>query len=182
MTKKIILALVLTVVIIEVLRETGYLDLQLYNSNIHEESNTNFSNTVTTSDIDDPTESAAPGRTRFDEVPIIIIEGRDTLYQQEGKGMPMDIRIETPDPAALWVSFYKRSHFDFDLHIDHYDTIGNEVDASRLSMNGTMQMDGHITIKGLCSRRKAREILRNKIVEVVADKVEEYLKGIGPVY
>jgi hypothetical protein len=181
----LIIALLIT---ITVLRETGVITLDYYNLTSDINTQANWSHNITGVGIPLSGLNYTPREEKYSEIPIVVMHQKDTLYYKKGKGEPAKINIETFGADFLWIPLYKPAHPDISVSF-YYDASIVKIEGVptypepyikhyKGNISGQLTLKGDIAIKGICSHRKAREIIGRLVAEQFDDKVEKYFSNL----
>lgn len=168
-TKNIILiAVTALILIIVTVRETGLLELDLYKSK----------NRI--SATDDWTEIASSEPKNKDQkivnkndLSILILQGKDTLYKQINKFAPIMVTFDTLDSGPLWLPLYKSTKYSAIARTSLFEAGFNDPSnhGTIRHLEGQINLNGELTITGFCSSRTAKRVLRTAVVKNISEKV-----------
>src|ERR1044071_9181696 len=172
--RKIILITIIVLVAVTIVRESGWFNLNWYNSNITATSNANWTDNKGIADIP----------SRFEDSSVYnscnYLSIADVPVQVWIDNYLVGDTVQCPQIGAfyhgisygfLYTPLYKSAHFTATVPISssissyvRHDTLTHWESTS---LNGLISIDGSINITGLCSVRTARQIIR----EYVANEV-----------
>jgi hypothetical protein len=181
-SKKISLVAIGLMMVVLILRETEFLDLNLYHSEATSSLNSNISSKTSTVNFEGqkakPVSSWAPADLSF----IVILE-KDTLYKEMNSLEPIIVRIDSLTSGPIWMPLYKSVQFSAVVshHLPFVQTKPNHVPGyTNVSLSGNLKIAGEIQIQGLCSRKEVRKLIRNYVVENVTRSTKEYFADSSP--
>jgi hypothetical protein len=180
--KKISLVTGCLLMVVLVLRETEFFDLNLYHSESTSSINSDISTKTSTVNFEGqkakPVSSWAPADLSF-----IVILDKDTLYKEINKLEPIIVRIDSLTSGPIWIPLYKSVQFSAvaSHHLPSLQTKPNHVPGyTNVSLSGNLKIAGEIQIRGLCSRKEARRLIRNYVVESVTTSTKKYFADSSP--
>ena len=178
--KKTILV-VLVLVVLVTLRESGILNIYFYNSQV--ELNTNISWNTSQTRIAVP-RNIIHGRSEDNasrNTAILVVYDNETLYEENKGNNAAIVTIHTIETGLRWIPLYKSFSFTATADVYYNDefitTTHDEVILVSPQVNGQVSFDGHATITGICSARSALSLVKNNMVSVVVRQVKTYLSS-----
>lgn len=183
--KKIILALITLTLMLMALRETSLIDLNFYQSY----TNTSFNSTINTSSSfvswGDTKTKPAP-EVKPEDLSIVILLGKDTVYKELNKLLPIVVKIQDFQTGPLWIPLYKSARFSA-LGIPSFDPRQKlkgefRTSAYKIGISGRLAVTGHIVIKGLCSHKQAVKLVKEQIIEKFSASIKEEFTKRSPEY
>lgn len=176
--KKIFLVLIILFLITAILRETRFLQLNFYTSNINSSSNAEWhsKNSIVTVGY----QNVKP-EVKKPTLSCIILLNKDTLYKKIDGPSPILITVSSFESGPLWTPLYKSANFSAvgSVAQDHKSTFTatNVHSSSKSSLSGNLSISGHVLIKGLCSRRQANKLIKDIIVENFVTEAKKHLSN-----
>lgn len=140
---------------IGILRETGYINLSLYQSEEHHSADITW--------IDN-------GHGPKSELPLLIVMGRDTLLDESRGTNRLTINIESFETGPLWTPLYKSADFSAKAS----PLYQQDPKYAALAL-GEFNIKGIITIKGFCSRRQALALIKQTVVNNFTTETRKHL-------
>jgi hypothetical protein len=166
--RKIALILFLIFLVIIVLRGTGHLNLYLYSSNITSSLTSNWNNHVSIVNVSRK-DTSCPGPVHM---PLMVY---CLGYQQGEKGtdscLPATVSINHIKHGPLWIPLYKNVTFNCNVPI----VLSLSTSDSNYQINGTLTLNGELTITGFCSYHDAEHALAEHVMDVVYKAVRAQL-------
>lgn len=180
--KKISLVIVGLLLVVLILRETEYLDLNLYHSQSTSSLNSDISSKTSTVNFEgqQPKPAAVLKPT---DLSFIVLLGKDTLYRELNKLEPIIVRIDSFTSGPIWMPLYKSVQFSAvaSHHLPSPQTKPNDLPGyTNVSLSGNLKIAGEIQIQGLCSRKEAKKLIKNYIVENVTSSTKKYFADSSP--
>lgn len=183
--RKIILILVTLFLVITILRETGNLNLRLYNSNL---------TSSTTSHLSDYTGIAKVSKETLKVWPCITDKGLKGIplliyclgykYGEQGTEdcRPVAVFIDHIDHGPLWIPLYKSVRFNCIVPVTHalaaYRKDGDSIQLYSYQLSGIITLDGELTVTGICSRREAERLIADNVMTRVYNTMRARLDGM----
>lgn len=179
---RIIIIVLAVWVILTVFREAGWITLNWYNSNLEFKTTSTWSDQSTLVDIPKRLlgDSAinACNYTSITEVPVQVwiddfLVG-DTVDCQQLSAFSQDVHY-----GFLYAPLYKYTHYSVTVPVNCSVTLyvphDTMVTVHSYSISGTVNIDGHASIGGVCAARKARAIIRESIAQDVYKQIVDHI-------
>lgn len=183
--KKIVIALIILVFTVMALRETPYVDLNFYQSYTESSYNSTINTNSSFVMVGDSKTKSAPDLNSQD-LSIVMLLGKDTVYKQLNKLLPIIVKIEDLQTGSLWIPFYKSASFSA-IGIPSFDSRQKlegklPTGSYKIGISGHLEMNGEIVIKGFCSHKQAVKLVKQQIIAQFNDKIKEYFATVSPEY
>lgn len=167
-----------------ILRETGIFDFSLYKSDIKSNSTANWSdNSITGTSSIDFDEFSYNERCNFGgdlkNFPIYVSYGSKKIGDTT-QCKSIEVKIDKISHGLLWTPLYKSTNFTVTASCNDYAELitNKEGKASGTThrFNCTMTIKGHITITGISSYRKAKNLLVDYVMNAVLRIAREHIR------
>lgn len=154
--RKIIRILLIIFIVLTICRENGWLRLSYYKSQVY---------TGQSQSLNDFT-SGDPGSLK--DVPLIV-ECMGYKYGDQGSADHPAVRVYVPgiSYSGLWVPLFKHTRFNVGVPVS--------IQRNGHSITGDVGVGGTLSINGFCSRRDAKQILANHVMESVYRTIRTYM-------
>lgn len=181
--KKIIIILISAALIVTVFRETGVINIEYYKMTSETSSSHSWKNSSVTVTIDSSTMKTKFANSRFHELPIVVMDGADTLFQDDGlKSNPITITLDTLETGFLWTPIYKSSKFTVIVTSlfknDLTKTPPSKISLVQANLTGRLKINGSIKIVGMCSHRQAITLLKEVAVKNFVSETRRYFSEL----
>jgi len=182
-TRTIILITITALVLLSiVVRETGLLNLSFYKSNNHLSATEDWKEIGT-----EGSKSKAQKIVKRDDLSILILQGKDTLYRNINKFAPIVVSIDTLSSGPLWFPLYKSTKYTAVVRTSLSEPGSDDPNHHGIArhLEGQVNWNGELSIIGICSNRTAKMLLHESIVSSITEKVigkfsslpEEFFSG-----
>ncbi|WP_316788898.1 hypothetical protein [Pedobacter frigoris] len=178
-TKSIIYIALAAILLISIaIRETGLIKIDFYKSNTRLTSTINWKG-INTSEP----ENEVSQMVNKNDLSIVILSGRDTLYKKINKFVPIVVKIDKLDSGPLWFPLYKSTNYSAVASTSLFG-VGYENRSNGLIRHLEIRINiiGRLNITGICSHRKAKEILYKSIVEKIAEDTRNKFAELPKVF
>lgn len=181
--KKIIIILISTALIVTILRETGVINNDYYKMTSETSLSSSWTNNNVTVTIDSSTMGTKFVNSQFHELPIVVLNGGDTLFQDAGlKNNSITITLDTLESGFLWTPIYKSSKFTVTgtslFRNDLTKIPPAKISLIKTNLTGRLRINGSITIVGICSHRQAITLLKEVAVKNFVSETKRYFSGL----
>lgn len=181
--KKIIITLILVVVIVTILRETGVINAEYYKMTSETTLGNSWENRSMAATIDSSIMRTKFVNSQFNELPIVVLYGSDTLFKDNNiKRHPVIITIATLENGFLWTPLYKSSKFTvIGTAVYRNEFIKaplNKISLVKADIVGHLSTNGNISIAGICSHRQAIKLLRQLAVNSFVTETKRYFSTL----
>lgn len=188
--RKAILVLILAVLFIDILRETGVLTLNRYKSVIKTQMADNWNNSTLTLDYkkDDSLWLALKPQLsdscNFDHnirnVKVYTYLGDVYVGDPPDRCPRLNIEVTDFRPGVIWTPLFKSTSFSASGRCSNDIQILSENEEKGFrklyGLHGTFTITGHITITGLCTYKEAKLLLKKYIVQQFAAQGQSQLR------
>ena len=189
--RKIILIVIMILIFIEVLRETGVLELNYFNSRISSSTTSNWTNSTirvkaqTKDELWATFESQLndPCNLQYSISNTSIQISVDGDYFISGDDSCHSIIIQASvNPGSIWTPVYKTTSFSASANcFGSFNTIEiNQTELSNkvLNLSGIITLSGNLTISGFCTYKEAKRILVRHIQEQLIQRTKDQLSKL----
>ncbi|UPK66704.1 hypothetical protein [Chitinophaga filiformis] len=169
--QKIILILLLPFLVVTILRETGSLSLNLYNSRATSTTSTTWSDftgivKISVQDLKNMTCVADDG---LKGKPLLVYcLGQKYGEQGTKECPPVAVFIHRIDHGPLWTPLYKSARFHLVVPVTRslsaYRQDGDSIQLYNYQLSGVITLNGELTVIGLCSYRQAESLLASNVM------------------
>jgi hypothetical protein len=179
--KNLAIASATVLVLINIFRETGVINLNLYIP---------YSNYQTESSFHESSLSAAFDSTDMERIPhenitrtpIVVLDGEDTLFHQRGYGPAIILTVENLETGPIWLALYKPGYLHAQLRC-RYDggwmkRQGAYISGINMNLSGDIHVTGKITIIGPCSYKNALNLMKQTVVKTAVEKIQIRLQEL----
>lgn len=187
-----ILLFVLLFLLVIVLRETGRLNFEYYKNNVKSSINYSWQCTSISDTTDYEDEKAAQERAITNnggKYPVPLKNMSVTAeYDGEKYAITLDttskitVHLSTFDPGIIWTPLIKYTSFKATADIGEQIVLttpyGNRVNTKLHNLNGTLTMNGHLSVIGICSYKEAKKIILQALLKQVAEAARDQLKNL----
>lgn len=148
------------------------------------ENSTTHSEIISSNQVNSSEKYASPTTIRVDKssqvvahaaVPVVLVYEDfrigDTLAQK-----PVIIDISKEDFGSLWVPLVTIGNYDISITLKNDYQFDYKNSSTTIHINGKVSINGNYKIVGLCSRKRAKKLVVNKVLN---DFYEEIKKGIN---
>ena len=181
---KIVLFLVFIVIVLTILRETGIINADYYKMTTKTSMVTNWTKWSIPDSIDSSTEGTKLVNRQLHEFPIVVIEGNDTLYNDNKiKGNYITIKVDNFKNGFLWTPLYKSSKFTAIGTVIFEDeiikTTSSKISEMKAELEGKLSINGNVSIAGICSHRQAVKLIKELAVNSFVLEVKKYFSTLA---
>lgn len=177
--KKIIITIICTALIVTILRETGVINIDYYKMSSETSLSSRWTDNSVTATIDSSTMRTKFVNSQYRELPVLVLDGSDTLFQDtERKNNSITITIDTLENGFLWTPIYKSVKFTVTgtsfFKNDLTKTPLAKISLVKANLTGRLKIKGTITIIGICSHKKAINLLKEVVVKNFVSETKRY--------
>jgi hypothetical protein len=170
--------LFILILVMVVIRELGYFNLDYYHSNMQKSVQTNWSTNSSRIHGSGRVPNNSFGTGQIFEIPVRVEYGEEILYEDPYSRVTAVVTIGSLNTGFLWFPLYKNSSFFADASVGlegaygglYWD--GKWVD--HLSLNGSLSLSGNIAISGICSRHTAVGLVRHEVLKALVAQAKQY--------
>lgn len=183
--KKIILTVVIALVAIEVLRETGVLDISYYRSHIKAKTNKSWQGVAFTDVVDIPLDRNAMSLNRCGQLISIKNMSVEAAYEKNRYFITADtcekefVELSTFNTGATWTPLIKNTSFrataNVTLELSDLRIENKQLYRKFHDQNGQITIHGNASIIGICSSKEARSIILTHALKELAHAVRDRL-------
>jgi len=142
-------------------------DIQLYKSSLRNSTNSIWNNVKTSSTIGN-TKKLLPNISYS-----IVVKFNETLVGDIYSAKPIYIDISNNDFGTLWFPLYKKSEFQISTIIQDSQTFKTDSTTCNIQIEGKINVSGEYMIIGLCSYKKAKSLVIEKIMNDIYKEAKE---------
>lgn len=182
MKRRTLILLLSFLALITILRETGALTVNYYNSRINMSNTSNWTDNNSTSDDPDFCKPMDGDCIPADISQISIVTFTpDGMFNTDKTSCDqLHLHLNYYTSGLSWLPLYK--NFSFSATATCNDGIiikrNNGSGCIDYRFSGMISIHGHITITGFCTYREAKQLITNAIVKTVEDIGENKLKAL----
>jgi hypothetical protein len=164
-----IITIILMVVVLTFIRETGVLNMNYYKMTSSTTSRNNWTDKSVIITIDSSLMGSKFVNRQFSDLPVIVLYGSDTLYSDRILLNPIIVTIDSLQNGFLWTPLYKSTTFKV-VGISKFTKDIIKTPPARISLVkanhiGHLSIKGGVSITGLCSHRHALELIKELAVK-----------------
>jgi hypothetical protein len=186
--KKIILIVVVALILIGVLRETGAMELSYYIMHIKTTTNKSWSGIALIDKIDVTTDSASRYLNNCGQPVSVKNISVEAKYGNDKYTITTDtcdkefVELSTFNTGIIWTPLIKKTSFQatanvsLQLATDWFEN--KQFCRKRDTENGSITINGHVSIIGLCSYKEARKIILTYALKELAQEVRNRLRNL----
>ncbi|WP_343689286.1 hypothetical protein [Chitinophaga sp.] len=157
--RKIIRIFLIIFIVVTICRENDWLSLSYYKSQANSAQSQSFN------------DFSMGNAESLKDVPLTV---QCMGYEYGGKGNVNHsaVRVDVLDISygALWVPLFKHTRFDVSVPVS--------IQRNGHNITGTVIINGTLSINGFCSRRDAKHILANLIMQRAYNTIRTYMDNI----
>ncbi len=169
--------LIILFLILTVLRETGYINLSYYKSNIDQKSTVNWS--VMSSSLDLQNHELKNLHDPVNQTFAIYCDGECVSGDCDSANLMFGFSYDAS--PFLWLPLYKSDDFAASIKVNFYTSQRINKDGNGLIWDKVFNMSGdvrgHLVVKGICSRRQARLLIVQSIAEEIRKQIEQRMEA-----
>jgi len=166
MKNKIVIVLISLSVLL-IIYELVSVDLHLYRSQCNNQSKSEWKKIKSISRISNSNE----------EIPdshfAIVVKHDSTIIGDVGSVNPICIDISNADFGAIWMPFYKKSKYSISTSVEDEHVYKTDSTTFRINIEGKINVLGEYKIIGLCTYRKARGLIIEKVMNDVYESAKQ---------
>jgi hypothetical protein len=174
MRKKIFILFLLLLV----LRELGYINLDYYHSSLRKNASANWSTSTTRINAGGRVPNHSFGTGQIFEIPVRVEYGDEILYEDPSSGVTAVVTIGSLNNGFLWFPLYKNSSFSAAASVSLEGAYGGLYWEGKwvdqLQLSGYFRLSGNIAISGICSRHTAVGLIRQAMVKDFVAQTKQY--------
>ncbi len=177
-------------VLITILRETGYLELNWHKNSITSSSTSNFMNTSTS--LNSSLEvSIAWTKTMNDScnfegqvrnIPIKVLLDNEAVIGSDIACNSFEVTIDSFYPGAIWTPLIKSGNFKIAATCSGLFALSREkngkVVQTQYNITGDIHISGKIQVYGICSYRSARKMVEDHVVKEVYQQAKARIQNL----
>jgi hypothetical protein len=185
--------LLIAVILIIALRETGIINFSYYNSNFNSTLTSSWQNKEISGPFGYENDKTAKEKEFLNnKCGHIVMPGdisvvaayEDEKYTIEGNSCDtITVLLSTFNPGILWTPLIKSTSFEATANIvaDYaiHKAYGSTVHSKYHTLGGQISINGRLSIIGTCSYKEARRMVLNGVLKQVAEKVMEELQKLN---
>lgn len=190
--RKLAIGLLIILVIFDLLRESGMITFDKYKYELNADLNDKWNNTKLETVYEDDSSIAELTPKLNDpcnyngsvkNVPVIARYKKDWLGKIDSTCPQLNITVISFEPGLIWTPLYKKASIkaravcNDRIPIYKQDANG-KITESEYQLNCTFEIQGKISIYGLCTYREARRLLLEYVFETVLRKAHEKISDL----
>jgi len=189
--RKIILIVIMILIFIQVLRETGVIELNYFNSRISSSTTSNWTNSTmrVKAQKNDAlwgtleSQLKDPCNLQYSVTNTSIQISVDEDYFISGDDSCHSIIIQASlNPGPIWTPLYKSTSFSASANcfgsINTIEIKQIELSKKILNFSGIITLSGNLTIRGFCTYKEAKRILVRHIQEQLIQQTKDQLSKL----